>query len=52
MITGLKILDNAIKLKVSLAKDIIYIMIKKSFPKAYSLYKEVIENESSDYYLN
>ena len=32
------------KTKVSLAKDIIYISDQKKFPKAYSLYKEVIES--------
>ena len=33
------------KTKVSLAKDIIYVNDQKKFPKAYSLYKEVIESE-------
>ncbi len=33
------------KTKISLAKDIIYINDQKNFPKAYSLYKEVMENE-------
>ena len=33
------------KTKVSLAKDIIYVNDQKNFPKAYALYKEVVENE-------
>ena len=33
------------KTKVSLAKDIIYVNDQKNFPKAYALYKKVVENE-------